>query len=199
FAMLRSPAVALIVLIAFLVQFAFFGFQSLSVLWTEKVVLAGNAPQSIQQLIGLMFTVTGIVGILTQAWLVGPLVRRFKEQTLVTSGVLITALSFGAMALIPSYATVLGAGSVRSVANGFSQPALVALLTYAAPGGQRGLVIGLLESFQSLGRILGPLLAGYLFEQLNPTAPIATAALVTALAFVVTLLLARVHIKRRKK
>ena len=91
---------------------------------------------------------------------------------------------------------VVATGSARAVANGFSQPALVALLTYAAPPGQRGLAIGVLESFQSLGRILGPILAGFLFEQVNPTAPIAAAAVVTGLAFVLTLGLGRVQNER---
>ena len=196
FQMLRSPAVLLIVLIALLVQFAFFGFQSLYVLWMDHVVLAGNSLSYIQQAVGLIFTLTGIIGILSQAWLVGPLVRRFKERTLVRSGVLLTAIAFLLMALFPSLPPVVATGSARAVANGFSQPALVALLTYAAPPGQRGLAIGVLESFQSLGRILGPILAGILFEQVNPTAPIAAAAVVTGLAFVLTLGLGRVQSER---
>ena len=194
--MLRSPAVLLIVLIALLVQFGFFGFQSLYVLWMDQVVLAGNSLPYIQQVVGLIFTLIGIIGILSQAWLVGPLVRRFKERTLVRGGVLLTTLAFLFMALFPSLPPVVVTASARAVANGFAQPALVALLTYAAPPGQRGLAIGLLESFQSLGRILGPILAGFLFEQVSPTAPIAAAAIVTGLAFVLTLGLGRVQGER---
>jgi MFS family permease len=82
-----------------------------------------------------------------------------------------------------------------SFGGGISQPAMMALLTYASPPGQRGQTIGLAESIQGLGRILGPLAAGLLFEQLSPNAPMLTASLLTCLAALLCIPLWRMEFK----
>ena len=198
-ALLRLPSISLIVVIAFGSQFAFFSFQGLWVLWAEKVMLAGNDPQYIQQVVGGIFTFVGLMSIVAQAWLIRPLVRRFGEKPLVAGGALLRGFAWGTMALFPTLGASVAVVPAMAIGTSISQPALTALLTYAAPPGQRGQVIGLLESFQSLGRVLGPIAAGFLFQQIHPSAPLVLAAAVSGVVSIIALGLWRVPLQKPSK
>ena len=123
-----------------------------------------------------MLTFVGVCGIMTQVWLVGPLVRRFGERPLVVAGAAVRGVGWGVMALLPTLPAVLLVLPLIPIGGNVAVPALLALLTYLAPTDQRGFAIGLMESIQGLGRIAGPLLAGWLFERFQPSAPMLFAA-----------------------
>jgi predicted MFS family arabinose efflux permease len=71
-------------------------------------------------------------------------------------------------------------------------------LTYAAPPDQRGQVIGLTESVQGLGRILGPVVAGELFQRVSPGAPMMLSALVSVLTVAISAGLWQIQAKPEK-
>jgi DHA1 family tetracycline resistance protein-like MFS transporter len=195
-ALLRLPSVALLCLIAFGNQFAFYNFQPTYVLWAERVLFPGRDPQLVQTAIGWILTFVGICGIITQFWLVGPLVRRFGEKRMISGGNLMRAIAWGGMALLPSVALVIGVTPLLAIGGGVAVPALAALLTYAVPPSQRGQAIGLLESMQGVGRILGPLVAGLLFERVAPGATMGFASLISFLTVAVSLNLWRMHTEK---
>ena len=174
--LLRTPAVAILLAIAFGSQFSFFTFQTTHVLWAEHQVLPGQPDAVVQQTVGAALTLVGIVQIITQFWLVGPFARRFGEKKLAVGGNLARAIAFAVMAIAPTLAAWFSTIPLIAIGGGLALPALVALLTYAAPPGGRGQVIGLYQSFAALGSILGPVLAGFLFQSISPGAPVAAAA-----------------------
>jgi len=163
-------------MVAFGSQFSFFTFQTTHVLWAEQLILPGQPDAVVQQTVGAALTFVGIVQIITQFWLVGPFARRFGEKKLAVGGNLVRGIAFAAMAIAPTLAAWFSVIPLIAIGGGLALPALVALLTYAAPPGGRGQVIGLYQSFSALGSILGPLLAGFLFQAINPGAPVAAAA-----------------------
>ncbi|HJW84700.1 MAG TPA: MFS transporter [Anaerolineae bacterium] len=174
--LLRAPAVAILLVVAFGSQFSFFTFQTTHVLWAEQLILPGQPDAVVQQTVGAALTFVGMVQIITQFWLVGPFARRFGDKKLAVGGNLARGIAFAAMAIAPTLAAWFSAIPLIAIGGGLALPALVALLTYAAPPGGRGQVIGLYQSFSALGSILGPLLAGFLFQAINPGAPVAAAA-----------------------
>jgi len=176
-ALLRIPAVALLLFIAFGSQFAFFSFQTVYVLWAERLVFAGFSDTFVQQAVGAILTFVGICGIITQFWLVAPFVRLFGEKKLVIGGNLARAGAFVAMALSPTIVVAVLSIPFLAIGGGVSLPALIALLTYAAPPGERGQVIGLNQSVAAIGSILGPILSGFLFQNVSPAAPMVAAAI----------------------
>ncbi len=186
-ALLRSPAILLIMVMAFGLQFAFFNFQSMYVLWAERVMLAGYELQQKQQIVGATYTFVGIVGIITQVFVVGFLVKRVGERAMVAGGSFMRAVAWSTMSFVPVLGVALLVIPLFAMGGGITQPALIALLTYSAPPGQRGQVIGLLEGVQSLGRISGPLVAGFLYERLDPSTPLLAAGLTSALVSVMAL------------
>jgi DHA1 family tetracycline resistance protein-like MFS transporter len=177
--LLRLPSLALLLLMAFGVNLGFFSFQSTYVLWLERLVFTGRPESFVQQAVGAILTAVGLFGIVAQTWLVAPLIRRFGEKHLAVFGNLSRGLAFTSLALFPSLATVILAIPMMSIGGGVALPALIALLTFAAPPGDRGRVIGLNQSAAALGNVIGPLLAGLLFDNVHPNAAMWAAGLVT--------------------
>lgn len=186
---LRVPAVALLLFIAFGTNLGFFAFQTIYVLWAERLVFPDWPPAAVQQAIGGILTLVGLMGVGTQMFLVGPMIRRFGEKHLAVFGNLARGLAFGAMALAPSAAVVLAAIPFLSVGGGVALPALIALLTFTAPPGQRGRVIGLNQSAAALGNVIGPLLSGFLFDTVHPNASMAAAGLIVVATILIGLAL----------
>lgn len=189
--LLRIPAIALILLVALGSQFGFFSFQTVFTLWMAHLVMPGSTQSEVTLAVGVLLAFVGLVGVITQVWFVGPAVRRFGELKLVLFGNLARTICFTAIALLPAMAVVVLTLPLLSIGGGLALPSIVALLTYAAPPNGRGQVIGLNQSAAALGSILGPILAGYLFQTVNPDAPMYAAAIIMALTVVATLFLFR--------
>ncbi len=113
--------------------------------------------------IGYIFMIMGLASAFVQGGLMGPLAKRFGEGAIIQGGVIISALGFGLILLTESFLTAAIFLSIFGLGNGVIRPALTALLTKSA-GKHHGNVTGLLSSFDSLGRIVGPPVGGALFE-----------------------------------
>jgi len=191
-----TKTVALIMLIGFGSQLAFFSFQPMFVLWAEKTILAGRDSNEVQRMVGYILTMIGVFGVLTQFFWFGPLVKRFGEKTMVIAGNSARGVAWAVMAALPFMLPSLLVLPFMSIGGGVSLPALTALLTYVTPAERRGQAIGLLQSAQNIGSIAGPLAAGYLFDHIWPGAPMALAAFIMAITVAVAVIgLARVHVE----
>lgn len=194
-AMLSVPGVGLLMVIAFAGQLAFFAFQAVWVLWSERVLFAGFDEKFTQQAIGGILTIVGFFGILTQVLWVRPIVKRFGERTMVAGGLLVRSIPWAVMAAFPSMLLIIGVAPLISFGNGLVLPGLTALLTYLVPPDERGYAIGLSESVQGVGRISAPLIAGALFQYVSPSAPLAFAAIIGFLSAGLALQLWRLPVK----
>jgi len=194
--LLRLRGVALLLLIAFGGQLGFFAFQSTYVLWSEKVLFVGYDTKFVQQAVGFILTYVGLAGIITQAFLVKPIVQRFGERAMVAGGLLTRSIAFALMAALPIIPLIVVTSPLISFGNGLVFPGLTALLTYLTPPDERGYAIGLSESVQGLGRISGPLVAGWLFDNVSHGSPMGFAALAGFLSMAVSLILWRIPIAK---
>jgi DHA1 family tetracycline resistance protein-like MFS transporter len=174
--MLRLPGMGILMLIAFASQVSFFAFQSSYVLWAEKALFVGFDTQFVQQAVGFILTYVGIVGIITQSFLVKPLVQRYGERALVAGGLFTRSVAFATMSAWPLIVLIPFVTPLISFGTGLFGPGFIALVTYLSPPDERGYAIGLAESAQGLGRITGPLLGGWLFQTISPGAPMGLAA-----------------------
>ncbi len=127
---------------------------------------------SIRQ-VGGVFFVVGIVGAVIQGGLIRQLSKLLRERTLIVSGALILSLGFGLLVGTPAW----GVGSfyavaiVTSIGHSFATPALSAYVSRAAPAESQGTVLGLFQSAGSLGRVVGPLVAGGFYGHVSHVAP----------------------------
>lgn len=173
------PGMAPLLLIGFAIQLAMFCFQATWVLWAERVLFAGYEPRAVQHWMGAVFTLVGTVGVLTQAFIVGPAVRRFGERTLIAFGLTARGVASVVMASWPLLLPTMLVLIFPPMGNGLAQPSLIALVTYVLPPARRGEGMGMLAAVEGFGRVLGPMLSGVLFERVSPGAPMMVAGVLS--------------------
>lgn len=113
--------------------------------------------------VGSLWMVMGGIFILGQGVLTGKLSKRFGEPPLILAGLVGSALGFLGMALAVNYFTTLLALSIFTLSLAMVIPTLNAYLSSMA-GERQGAIMGLNSAANSLGKVLGPLSAGYLYE-----------------------------------
>jgi DHA1 family tetracycline resistance protein-like MFS transporter len=188
---LRTPGIPLLMIIACSGPLSFFAFQSIFVLWSEQTIFVGYETRLFQQTVGWILAYVGLMGIITQAFLVKPIVQRFGENWMVTGGLLVRSLAFILMSLLPLISVVILTVPLIAFGTGLFIPGLIALLTYRVPPKERGLAIGLSEAAQGLGRIAGPLISGWLFDNIDPSSPMIFAGIVGLLSMLASYTLRR--------
>lgn len=127
---------------------------------------------------GLFFAI-GLIQIITQGMLLRRLVNRFGEGRLLIGGMLslLTGLLLVALtAATASTAIIFSAVLFTSFGNGLIIPTSGALLSKAVGVREQGLIQGGNQSVQALGRVLGPVYAGYTYTGFGAVATYAGAA-----------------------
>jgi DHA1 family tetracycline resistance protein-like MFS transporter len=165
---LRHPQVGRLCLAFFLFFFAFSSFTGILVLYFKEAF--GWGPQ----LASASFLVVGVVAMVVQGGLIGPLVRRFGEMRLSLAGLgfawigcLLIPLSRPANAMPLAFVAVAG----LALGTGLITPCLRALVSRRLDEGGQGAALGSLQGLQSLGSFLGPPLAGLAYEGIGPQSP----------------------------
>lgn len=179
---LFGPIGALLLLTS-LVMFALSNFQGIFGLYALEEFGFGT------QEVGWIMTAVAVVAALGQGLLTGPLTKRFGDVPVMRVCFLLSAGSFGLILLAHSFWTFLLTISFFILPNALLRVTVVSLTSQRAEMGQ-GAAMGLSNSFTSLGRIVGPVMAGYAYD-VNATYPfwIGMAAMVAG--FVVSLVWVR--------
>jgi MFS transporter, DHA1 family, multidrug resistance protein len=153
---LRGPA-GILLLLTFIMSFGMTNFQGMIGLYAiDKFVF--NTKQ-----VGAIWMVMGGVLILGQGVLVAPLSKKFGDLTLIRTGLLGGAVGFVLVALAVDYVTTLVALGLFILALALIGPALNSCISNFA-GEQQGSVMGLNSASTSLGRVVGPLWGGYIYD-----------------------------------
>ena len=135
--------------------------------------------------VGVMMMVLGLVSAVAQGLLVGPATKKYGDEAVIKLGLFATAIGFGLMLLANTYVTILLATAFFALTVAIQIPALTSLTSRRATVPQ-GIAMGLSNSFVSLGRIVGPLFGGYIFD-VNMLLPYMSGSIIMVLAFGVSL------------
>jgi DHA1 family multidrug resistance protein-like MFS transporter len=173
-----SPAGILLLLI-FIMGFGMTNFQGMIGLYVVDK-FAFNTKQ-----VGAIWMVMGVVLILVQGGLTGPLSKKLGELTLIRLGLLGGAIGFVLVALAVDYITTLLALGFFILALALIGPALNSYIS-AFAGEHQGTVMGLNSAMTSLGRVVGPLWGGYIYD-INIEYPFFSGAGTLALGLLVSL------------
>jgi DHA1 family multidrug resistance protein-like MFS transporter len=173
-----------LLVLAFLHSFALANFEGVFGLYAQKRY-AYDATQ-----VGLILTVVGLVSALVQGVLTGPATRKWGDEAVVKASLLASVFGFGSMLLAKSQAGKLAAAVILAtgffmLTNAMIRPGVSSLISKRATINQ-GTAMGLNNAFMSLGRIVGPLWAGYGLD-LNLSYPYLTGALLMLIGFVASL------------
>ncbi len=194
--LITRPTVATLLIVFFLAQFAFFSFQTTLGLWTQYEIFPTLPQEEVQKYVSYILTLVGLCGVFVQLRMIGPLVMRFGERTMAQVGLLSrTLFFFGLLLLVPVPGLMILCAPLLAFGTGMMMPNITALQTYAAPD-RRGQIIGIGQSAGSLGSIFGPLVGGWIFQNLSHSAPMIMSGLLSLLAFVISLNLLRYKLDR---
>jgi MFS family permease len=110
----------------------------------------------------------------------GPLVDRFGEAQLSRIGLVFLAVGLGALPLTHSLWQLALAVGCMPLGAAFTFPCVTAMLSRVVAGGERGLYMGVQQTFGGVSRALFPMVAGLAFDRLGAGVPFVIAAVVVA-------------------
>jgi MFS family permease len=134
---------------------------------------------------GLLFTISGGTTVIVRGLLLGWLVTRFGEAATVRFGIVALFIALITLPLLPNGAWALAIAPTYALGAGTLFPALASLVSRATDRDSQGSVLGGSQVIGGLGRVIGPLWAGFFFQSLGITVPFAFGAALVALAFII--------------
>lgn len=128
--------------------------------------------------IGLMYTVMAVFGVVTQMGLVGPIATSLGERWMLVAGLAIVFV--GMIAVGATTSVTVSLVSLCAVAVGYSlvNTATTTLASLLAAETMQGAALGVVQAVTSLGRFLGPAIAGPIYDGQGPSAPFYSGAVV---------------------
>ena len=165
--MLATKNIGSLMWVTFLYMFGFTVMHAVFILFTQMDPSQGGLGFS-EADNGRIFALIGILGIVTQGGLIGPLTRKYGSMFILRLG---TVLSGIGLAMIPYssidfvWAWMFVITGCIAIGNGLFQPSSSTLLTNLARRDdyELGAVMGSQESLSSFARILGPLTGGFVW------------------------------------
>jgi multidrug resistance protein len=179
--MLRHPAVARLVVINFLFTVAFTAMEAVFPLFTQHS-FGWTALQN-----GYIFTYAGVAIVVMQGGMVGQLVKRWGERSLLIAGLVMLATGLALLSWSTNLALLLVALGIVSIGDGAVTPMVSALLSFASPPTSQGETLGFAQGVAGLGRVIGPLAAGSIFAIGGPGAPFFFGSALVVLAALIVL------------
>ncbi|MBN1640691.1 MAG: MFS transporter [Anaerolineae bacterium] len=155
-ASLWSP-VGLLLFMLFLVSFGLTNFESVFGLYAADRY--GYGPERV----GVILVVIGIVSTVGKATLIGPLTRWWGEALIVKVSLIASSVGFLVLLMAQQYPLVLLATGLFVLSKTLLRTAVLSLISKRTSAGQ-GASMGLGNSFISLGRIVGPIWAGFIYD-----------------------------------
>lgn len=186
---LLSPA-GMLMLLVFIMSFGMTNFQSIAGLYLLKKFSYDTRQVS------AVWMVIGAVMLLSQGLLTGPLSKRLGEVMVIRMGLLVGMLGFAALLFASDFAVILITSGVFILGVALIGPALNAYLS-AFAGEHQGALMGLNTAFASLGRVFGPLWAGFMFD-VNMSYPFITGALTLLVGLVFSIVGLKIVVRKEE-
>jgi multidrug resistance protein len=155
-----------------------------------------------EKTIGFFFMYIGVISVLTRAVILGRAVDYFGEVRLSRIGLVLLTIGLASMPFMNRIAAPLASADGGAAGGGilpylplamavtllplgtaFTFPCVTALLSRVIPGHERGLYMGVQQTFGGMARVAFPILAGYAFDRVVELPFLVSAALVAGTLF----------------
>jgi MFS transporter, DHA1 family, multidrug resistance protein len=113
--------------------------------------------------IAIVMTAGGFVGVIIQVFAINRLFQMFGEMKIILFSLLLAALSLYGLLYVSGFYIILLVATLFSTATTLIRPAVNTLISKTA-GNEQGYAAGMNNSYMSLGNMIGPALAGTLFD-----------------------------------
>ena len=136
---------------------------------------------------GYMLAAFGLLGVVVQGGMVGPIVARLGERTTLAIGLALTAFAWGGSAITYSLPILVLLLVPGAIGIGLCNATLSALVSKTAAPGEQGRVQGAAGALESVGRASGPIWGNGMLQAFGEgSAYIAAAALLAGASFTVS-------------
>lgn len=161
------PALAALLTALFITNIAQRGLEAIWVLYTEFRFGWGSAEA------GFSLAFVGLMFVIVQGGLVGPVVKRFGEWTTVMGGFFLSAVAMAWYAVADQAWMVYPLIAIHVLGNALAGPALTAIASKTVPDKEQGRLQGTMSAINSLAIIIGPLIASMVLAAVaRPDPPI---------------------------
>ena len=124
--------------------------------------------------------VMGAITVPLQGGLLGRLINTLGERRIIIAGLILSAIGIALLLKAYSFATLTVYLTIAGIGNQMIRPTNASWISKQTRIGQ-GAAIGIMDAFLSLGRILGPLLGGWLYAKEAYPYPVLAGILVLAI------------------
>lgn len=156
---LRHPVIGRLILLTFLVGFAFTGIELVFGLWAQARF--DWTPRNI----GFAFACVGVCAFVSQTLLTGRLSERYGAGPMLAVGMAMAAVSMLLQTVSTGGAMTTALMCLSAVGTSVAFPNVGALISGAADPHRQGQIMGLNNAAGALARVLGPLSAGLIFAR----------------------------------
>lgn len=161
----RRPQLRQLLVGYFLFFLAFTGFTSIFVISIRDRFQMGPIFSG-----SVLFWV-GVVASFVQGYLIRKLLPKFGEFRLTIMGFSMAALAYVFIILIPNAYYLFGTQTMFAFGIGIASPSIRGIISQSVTDHEQGKVSGGSLSLSSLTQMLGPLIAGWSYDAVNPVAP----------------------------
>jgi MFS family permease len=138
-----------------------------------------------ERTIGFFFAYVGTISFVTRAGVLGKLVTRLGELRLSRYGMVLLATGLAGMAFAPNVWVLAVFVAFIPLGTAFTFPCVTGLLSRVVSPHERGLYMGVQQTFGGAGRVVGPIYAGWAFDHLGHGVPFYTGAAIVIMTITI--------------
>jgi len=126
--------------------------------------------------IWIFYTYVGVISVVTRAGILGRMVERYGEAQLSRIGLALLATGLATLPLAHGYGMLAIAVALIPLGTAFTFPCVTSMLSRVISSRERGLYMGVQQTFGGLARVIIPLWAGFSYDHFGKTVPLFTSA-----------------------
>ncbi|MFL5481682.1 MAG: MFS transporter [Gemmatimonadaceae bacterium] len=126
--------------------------------------------------IWIFYTYVGTIAVITRAGILGRMVDRYGEAYLSRIGLAMLATGLATLPLARGYVSLAIAVALVPLGTAFTFPCVTSMLSRVISSRERGLYMGVQQTFGGLARVIVPLWAGFSYDHLGRSVPMFTSA-----------------------
>ena len=126
--------------------------------------------------IWIFYTYVGAISVFTRAGILGRLVDRYGEAYLSKVGLILLATGLATLPLARGYFGLAISVALIPLGTAFTFPCVTSMLSRVISSRERGLYMGVQQTFGGVGRVLIPLWAGFSYDHFGHSVPLFTSA-----------------------
>ncbi len=144
-----------------------------------------------QRQLAAFFFFMGIIVAIIQGGLIGRMARAWGEKTLVAIGTASFTIGLTLAPEVTRVGLLYVVAFFIAIGQGLCYPSLTSLVTRVTDPGEQGSMLGIATAMGSLGRFLGPIVMGFLYDHMHARGAFFGGATLTLLGFCLSLVMRR--------